>query len=484
MKSAPRRWQQWLTPVGALAVAVLGSCPAGAQEPRPKYTGTAAFRFVMGPHLLNFHPLGTVKDLEQDPEKSLLIVFRDTNVLEEWGAENLKDFLSRGGALLLATDQATGACISTVFHARVTGDHLRASQPEGQYLRKLPDCPVVQPMPGREELFHKVGSLVTNVPSAFQLDRRSPFVTFVLPPRTVAMLPPAYDRQGRRFGALPFALEYQWRFRPDSPACRVLMLADQDVFIDGMMFQKENDNFVFAYNALRWLSDSGQRDRVLFLDDGQPVTSFDVPLKWKWSPTADIPNPVALADVVLAELEKKNFFNRVVSRAVPTRVILSTLAVLITLVLVARWLYHTFFRRAGVETGVPLLAGNLIAVPSPVVLEQREQALLQADNLWETAHHLAQQCFERQLPSSPGGDPTATMEQSVLQVTGPRWQNWTLGVQARRLWNLAYSSRPRRVSRRELATLVAWSAEVQQALHDGRLSLTRPTTDNRRTPKA
>jgi hypothetical protein len=479
-----------LRPAFALAIVLSLASTVAAQEGPFKYGGTSVFRFMLGPNVFRLKPQEQMEKLEELPSRSLLVVLGDTQILEQLQSNRLRSFLSHGGAVLIATDQATGNCVRQVFGVHVTGSRLHALASADQYLQKYQSCPVVQKMAGHEELFQGVHTLVSNVPSSFEPEemRRNRFLAFLADltgRKIVARLPLTADREGNRWGRpLPFAYEYLWRLgAPDGPSGQALLLADQDVFIDGLVFQKENDNFVFMYNALTWLTESGKRDRVLFYNDGQLVTDFDVPLKWKWSPIPDLPNPVAIADHLLAGLEKENAFNRLLHRVLPHSILLRLLAVLVTLAILARWIYHVFFHRAGVETAVPVLVGGPALGQTRGMVEGRQHAVQTTGNFWEAAHELARHCFENHLPHQKP-ETVSTMDQCALTAAGPIWQNWSLGVRARRLWQLAYRSKPRPVSRREFVTLAAWSDQVQQALEDGRLRVTFPPVSDRRTPKA
>ena len=423
--------------------ATIGS-PSHAEPPAPAspYAGTQAFRFLMGPNLLKLKAVHTVGDLTAHPSQSVLIVFGDTQPLKDWGEDKLRDFLSRGGALLVATDHRTGNELSELFGVRVSGEHLQAVDRAGKYLGSLADCPVIRQSPDHPELFKDVRQIATNRPSCFRPQEEEHWN--LVGKQTVGWLPRTIDRKqnvanNRRASPITGGLA-------DPGAIRVLLLSDQDIFIDGMMFQTQNDNFVFAYNSLRWLTDSGQRTHVLFLDNGQAITDFSVPLKWA---PRKLPPPVVIADHLLAGWNRKTPSIGCLQHVMPHRAILCVLAVFVTLALVLRWLYNLLSRRAAqVEAEVPLVldAPNQLTPRLPL-FEQRHRFMLRDGNFWEAAHEQARHCFENLFPPPQRAGSSDTIEKPALAAAGPPWPSRSLYRRAMRLWRLAYDVQPRAVSR-------------------------------------
>ena len=114
---------------------------------------------------------------------------------------------------------------------------------------------------------------------------------------------------------------------------RVLVLADHSIFINRMMLPSNNKNLEFAANCLHWLRGgvstpvealraanspdalkqlTGQRNKVLFWDDGKIRTDFKVPLKaMPLKPSlGSEPAIVAAIDKTIANMEDNDFFNR------------------------------------------------------------------------------------------------------------------------------------------------------------------------------
>ncbi len=442
----------------ALAFIVLAFLPMPASAEPSWFGNTSVFRGLMGPQYLNMEPLAGFGDLQTDPGRSLLIVFGDTTPLESWGAENLQQFLEQGGAVLLATDQRTGNVVRQVLGVSISGARLHAANPPDMYLGRSPECPILKPADGYPDLFQNTQHIVANVPSAVddgvqRVPEGRPKIILRLPD-TVQV-----DNPGRLRSAKNgyFGLLYP---HCQSEHDQVLLLADQDIFIDGMMCQPQNDNFFFAWNCLNWLANNKQRTRALFYDRGQIVTDFDVP--FVTIPTPELPNPVAIADSLLNGLEKENAFNKLLLSIFPHRVILCMTAMLVMLGLLAWWIHHVIVRRAHAEDLVPLVVNDGKPAPqADPLLMQRQRDMLERGNLWEAAHHLARDCFDGYL-----GDQCPRPS-----VAGSWWQNYRLRRRIRKLWRLAQREKPRPISQREFRRLSAWAGEIRQALTNNPLDV-------------
>src|SRR5205823_5090731 len=117
------------------------------------------------------------------------------------------------------------------------------------------------------------------------------------------------DGEWNAFGMLA------WRSKNHPPEQQpILLLPDHSLFINAMMLQGDNANFVFAQDTVRWLTGNGARKRVLFLDDGAVVDKFQVPLSEIPDPTQLPPEhlPLPTVDVfnqILASWQDEDVFN-------------------------------------------------------------------------------------------------------------------------------------------------------------------------------
>src|SRR5262249_46817188 len=82
---------------------------------------------------------------------------------------------------------------------------------------------------------------------------------------------------------------------------RALVLADHSIFINDMMLRKDNDNLAFAASCIDWLTEGGKRNQVLMIDEGEVVTTFQVPLQELDPP---MPGAAEMINHVLLRLEE------------------------------------------------------------------------------------------------------------------------------------------------------------------------------------
>jgi hypothetical protein len=189
-----------------------------------------------------------------------------------------------------------------------------------------------------------------------------------------------------------------------------------------------------------------------------------------------------LANQSIAKLEEDNFFNKLILNQlsddapdwVSRRKLLRAGALFLALLLLGYGSYRLVRTRHHLETDVPLFARSMAKVVlASEVIDQRLRAQLRGGNLWEAARDLARQCL-----ATLGYDPLpmsasrlASPQPPRLAIQGGWWQRWTLRTQVRRLWRLAYDSRPQRISRQEYVRLLAQVKELKAAAQDGTLHL-------------
>jgi hypothetical protein len=269
-------------------------------------------------------------------------------------------------------------------------------------------------------------------------------------------------------------------------------MADQDVFINEMMLQRDNGNIDFAYRLADWLltrpDGQGKRDQILYYEDGEVQSDFAIPLKDL--PTPPLPPPdtlMGLLDEMLPAMEREGFFARMeeddvandavenLAGAVPiwegTRPEWKLWTVAAILASAGLGLYGfvrlgTFRRRADAAKGPTLAELVLAQAPAGTVLAQRQQELLRDGNLWEAARDLA-----RQLLASAGLSSDA--DAPAVEVVGPWWRRWRTRLRWRRLWRLARSSRPVRVSPRRFVRLTDDVRALRAGLADGTVRIHR-----------
>jgi hypothetical protein len=275
---------------------------------------------------------------------------------------------------------------------------------------------------------------------------------------------------------------------------RALFLADQSVFIDEMMLQRDNENFDFAFNCLEWLTEGGRRDRVLFMDQGTIQTEFGMPVPPLPVPEPPLPTQEELVPAVnqwLRDMEDKDVFNQLLldltarhpSQTVGQRRfrIWQGVAIGGTVVLLAYGLYR--LERGRLRREAPGDVGlALLTAPAADLVGQRHGAMRRQGNLWEAARALARQGLETATEiraPGPDGEPPPC---PPFAVAGPWWRRWRLRRWVRQFWQLAYSTAPRPVSPRQFARMTRHMEQVTAALAEGSLRLA-PTAERPGPPR-
>jgi hypothetical protein len=183
---------------------------------------------------------------------------------------------------------------------------------------------------------------------------------------------------------------------------RLLVIAGHSVFMNGLLAQPDNDNFVFTYNCIRWLSQSPTgrtRKHVLFVEDDAVAEKLDVPLTMLAQPPLP---PVATVNRLLQKLEEENFFYRLFygdgnwDGLLSPELVLRTIILLLSLAL----LIYGVGRLAGsvprTDTTVPLpQAWSQQRLKEPAAVVQRDRDVRRLGNYNEAARSLARQFFEQ-----------------------------------------------------------------------------------------
>jgi hypothetical protein len=352
---------------------------------------------------------------------------------------------------------------------------------------KLRDFPFVQLQRGADpDLFRglagegSAGSLVaTNAPSYLE-----PAPNLFAPSRLapLAWLPPLCGPEG---AIIPDRLLFAVGGDVGDNCGRVLFLADHSVFINEMMVQQDNGNVEFSYNCLKYLVDrpGGPRTKVLFVEDGYVNTKFEVPLKevpdelanrmldFLLKHFADAEKATPALERYLQSVDERNGFNGAVlsgfrGMCVSPYGLLRVLAFTAAAAVVIYGCYKIGWKaRHRSDLQGPLLASALHRLaPAGSVTDQRRQALVRGDNLWEPARHLARQCLASVgAPQGAGPPPVA--------VRGGWLRRWALAGRVKRLWRLAYGP-PVRVPLGEWRRVLRDVRELKAALADGTVQFT------------
>jgi len=478
--------------------------PAFAQADPP----SAAFR--QGTHVLrrilydlDIRPLERPQELFAEPEGALLVVLGDpgwSRILDLDGPW-LHDFVKNGGAVLYASDSECPQNITKdllkLTNVHITGFLVKKQTKEACY--KVPECPFLEPngVELSRVLFrnpHGVKPLqvAANLPS-FLLASKVPLPGGI---QTVALLPKdcliddpkggfGWDQSYRRLGVAG-----------DSGKGRILVLADHSLFINEMMMPADTGNVEFATNCLEWLRerpDGRHRRQALFVEEGKVNSSFNVPLK-EFIPDfsdkvleaikialANLSRELPRFDTKLAEMEDQNTFNRHLWSQMedPERPgawrprLLQGLVLGTTLALLLFLCYRiSGAGRNRLEPGLPALDRAVQQHhPAASALEQRFESMLEDGNLTEAARSVA-----RQILAVAGVEPAPAGTVPPLPILTIRvgwWRRWHLAGLVRRLWHLAFAARPLRVSLAGWKRLLHQADEVNTALQQGELVVSR-----------
>jgi hypothetical protein len=429
-------------------------------------------------HDSGLKPLRELKELEQQPEDKVLIVFGETDVLDKVPG-GLVRFIQNGGAALVATDRQT---------SREKG---KALEPFGVWVDgRLVSAPFQDNYKGLEECVSIEFVSDLGRPTIFTPDpdkprvatNRSSFLHAKVPGLSIqATFPPTCWFTDLDASGKPVAVE-----RPLDPlrfaaageigSGRIIVLADHSVFINEMLWQLDIQNLDFAYSSIDWLT-GRKRTRALFFDEGEIQTSFDVPLKdLPAPPLPSLENVLRTVNRGLKGLEEENKFNGAIDNAINRLIAPRLLILALTVGLGIVGLSRLSLKRHRSEPNLPLLATGLVAQQAHApALAQRHEAMKQAGSYYEPARALARQFFEAAGDfdfAAPGADEDGATVPD-FQVAGTFWQRWLVRGRLRRLWRLAQGDEPMRVSRRRLLRLARNIDGLSGELASGRLRITR-----------
>jgi hypothetical protein len=461
-----------MLPYRLLLACCIGLSPwtVAAQEPLRvpvPFDGTEAFGHIL--HSFDLKPVAQIDNaFLLVPEKTLLVVFGELGDFEKWKTSlgNLKTYRDEGGAILLASDYPARMELPP-GNLVIGGTKVKATG-ASKYKEELPECPVVKLWTDRlHPLFkdlHK--GLATNCPSFVRANGLDLLRLADFSEDCVQI------RQGAQ--NLPPGVAYIVGSPKDARAAgRTVVLAGQGIFLNGMLIQTDNDNFSFAWNTIEWLTQgpSGRREHCLFIDNGNVVDNFALPLsKFGGMPVP----PIQVINRVIRGLEDENVFNHLLLESFRKEHYLRGLLLLGSLAVLVWGAWRIMHGRFHLDSGVPLVIGKLqTAAPAAPVLEQRRDELRRQGNLWEPAQVLARQFFlDYAGLTVPLWDEEAAPP-VALEAHGNFWQRRKLTRQVQRIWNLARSSPAQPVPPPQFDELLRLMADVSGALTAGRARFVR-----------
>lgn len=406
--------------------------PALAQVPSK---GSEFFRFALARKQvkpITQHAWLNETQLHQD---MMVVIIGDTSNIATHFPGGLRDFVDRGGAVLIASNKPHNPRFGNrpddwraTLGFTIVGNDLNAAPGTGYEGKN--DRPFVKPRdrvnlgsPSPFDLFNGVEGRGKN---GVATDRPSEMVVQGVPPLLPKELA-GYADGTRRFAGPPldgggvFALSLQPNH---NPAGRVIVLASSNVFANDMMgfkpkqdgsgdYETDNGNWEFANRTIDWLQGGfpKKRSQCLFIENGKIVEQFAV--EQPAPPTPPMPNipPDVLANILLnhangliREAEEQNYFNRVIESWLGLPRLVRTFLIIVTVVFILfalRWL------RAGYRKAEPgaTLTQNVQAglLPRGGVLKQRTAAQFEIGNLYEAARRRVRSRFDV-LGARPGSN--------------------------------------------------------------------------------
>ncbi len=460
--------------------------PPAQPERAPFLNGTHAFRRIL--YDVGRRQLTPLREVNEkiDPARTLIVVLGDPAPLKglDQRLGGLRSFVARGGALLIATDHPTPRELTDAFGLLVDGAFLTLPDGAAGY-RGLPDCPYVEPRPDGPVSPFAAGPSALRNEQARRIASNKPSYLHVFPQAGFPVL--AYLPRECRNGPRPSRRPWDFAAGGDLSAGRVLVMADHDVFINEMMLQPDNGNIDFALRCADWLlvrpDRQGKRNQVLYYEDGAVQTDFAIPLQDL--PLPPLPPPdtlMGMLDEMLPAMEQEGFFAQLEEDDVANGAVenlmaaaplwegarpewkIWTLAAILGSVALGFYAFvrlGTFRHRPGAAE--PSLA-ELVRkqAPAGAVMAQRQEELLRDGNLWEAARDLARQLFV-----SAGVSPDTRPLPPAVEVRGGWWRRWRARLAWHRLWRLARSARPMRVSPRGFIRLAKQVRALRADLADG-----------------
>lgn len=456
---------RWL--LATLGALFFVAAPAAAQIP---FDGSEVFRFAL--HKKGLKPLSQSAEAIRVPEKTMIVIVGDTSSLaNKITSLQLRNYVHQGGALLIATDGNFVQFVAgdrgwgNAFNISINGQQLRARQ-QNCYGNDV-NQPFVSPhMLGRPILdeqspYHLFDGLVqadnravaTDKPSEMKVGNPGRFDLDALADYAPGTF---YVRGGGPVLNRTFAVSLQSQ---QSKFGRMLVFADDNVFANGMMgFKKDetaeqgysfdNGNWELTNRTIDWLkrtSDDGGRTHCLFIENGNIIEQFAIPIPPKpKTPIPELP-PEVMANLVLTymnplidEAQERNFFNRVIEgwlgfpRLLRWFIILMSILFLFTCL---RWMIRGRGKFDPRTSMTPNSQAGL--VPRGGIVTQRTAAQIEVGNLYEAASRRVRDRFEvlGARPLSDGNMPAVLIAGDV-----PDWPIVRRTVEW--LWMLGYGGQP------------------------------------------
>jgi hypothetical protein len=441
----------------------------------PEKNGTEILRRIL--HERGCRPLSAAKDLfansgneagAKGPEGRLLIILGSPSApdgssplaVRPGNFSTVRTFGENGGAILLASDMAWSERGMLVFGSSVVPGPVvvpdgseAAYGNNGQVLGLLVEpTSTASPFVGLKRIAAIRPGYITSLGERFDVVAR-------LPKGSGTADNAHFERQRA------FAVASERDMDGRGP---ILVMADQSVFSNALLWQVNgtmaNDNFQFAQRCVDWLTESGKRSEVLFIQDGEIIDNFNIDfMELPPPPLPPLEDVVHAVNQGIYGIESENHFNEWIAE-LGNRIPMHIVLVLVTIGLAAVALIRLGQAKYYAEPGVPTLsAGVTQLVPSVSLVTQRKRWALREGTFTEIGQALARELFEP-LGLSSAAPP-------LVRAQGNWWKAWRIRNSIRKLWHLAYATPAGRISGHRLATIRSRIAALRSGLADGTIQI-------------
>jgi hypothetical protein len=463
-----------VTRIGVLLSLVLLAVPAAGQEAvqQLRFGGSEVFRFALHQH--GIQPIKRPEDAVGRPHETVIVVFgepgRMTDQLPGW---RLQQFLNNGGAILIASrDRApqglNGNHWASAFGITITSNTVTAD-PRLCYKGEL-GKPFVKPRQrvdlGGQSPFDLFNGVDSTGPDAIATDRPSEMgvndqMLRLYLVKNLAGYADGATRVGDHLPVQPafnhFAISIESQRRPvGNPFGRMIVIADQGVFSNGMMgfvkdqndekgYRLDNENWAFTNRTIEWLQGGNMhRTKCLFIENGTIVDRFATELPNAGPPAPDIPPDVIAnwalnaLNPIVNEAQDRDIFNSTVERIWGMPALLRAFLVVTTilfLVAAFRWMRRGYRKAEPAAVITPNAQATL--QPRGGVLRQRTTAQLEVGNLYEATRRRVRERFD-----VLGGRPGSEGKMPPVLTANDLPDGPLLHQSVRWLWALGYGETP------------------------------------------
>ena len=389
-------------------------------------------------------PLRSLNDLETNHHNTIIILVGPAS-LENY-LPHVRRAVEMGASILIASDRSSRNSLFP-YGVQITGESASSLNPDDCY-RRWASYPYVRPFQSPllqdRESAHAIfaefkdrgaDAIATNDPSILRIVN----LRTARPPVALAGYADSTD-----------ILERDFDPRRDLFAAagtlgdgRFLVLADHSVFVNRMILKDDNANLAFTENCITWLKGDENRTRCLFVEDGEIKTDFELAI-----PDSNDSNlqkylkMMLLAerhgDKIVADLEARDFFNRLVLMRFSVREIVRLILIALTLMLLFIGFVRLVKSRTKPDPARAMITPELAAmIPRGSAIQQRFDSQLDTENVYENARQLV-----RDHLVVLDAEPDKQGRAPIVEVRDGYRDESSLRKRIARLWQIGFGAQP------------------------------------------